>query len=180
MQVKRHRTNTVAVATLLIGAVLLTIGVIEDSLPETITGFTLTICASLATCLHIVHRWIVDTAHERDALHEATQRRDHERERYLAGQFTIEAELKRIRLDAVAAARRADEALQAERVALHAAFEEKRAGLISETLEAAVQMIDEGGLLDPPRSAARGRTVLPFPAQPADHERARGRDITSS
>jgi len=180
LQVKRHRTNTIAAATLCVGAALLTIGVAEDRLPETITGFALTVCAALAISLHVVHRWITNTAQERDALHEATLRRDDERAKYLAGQYAVEAELKRIRLDAVAAARRADKALQAERVTLHAAFEEKRAALISQTLEAAVQMIDEGGLLDAPRNAERGRTVLPFPAQPADHERARGRDITSS
>ncbi|MFE2747372.1 hypothetical protein ACFXKX_24090 [Streptomyces scopuliridis] len=179
MHLIANRTLIASSAAIFAGAALLTFGVMAESLSRTIAGVAITISAALASSLRVVHRWITDTADERRALLDAQLRADDERAKLVAAQYALEAERKRIRIDAIAAGRRADEALQLQTAMLVQRFEEDRAGLAAESLEAALRMIVEGKLLEPGRPAARGRAVIPFPLQNPEHERTRDRDISS-
>lgn len=183
MHLMRKRTYAVvAAATFIVGAALIVFGIVADHLPYTIAGAAIAISTQAAVSLCAVRRWTTNTAHERRALRDAQLQADESRARYRAAEYAIEAERKRLRHDAIAAGRRADATLQAELDALHQQFEEKRAALIGETLETAFHMINDGKLFEPTRpgdARGRGREVIPFPVQPADHERARGRDVSS-
>lgn len=182
MHLKNRNRITSAAAVFLAGAFLLTYGAANEHLPHTLAGATTTLVGVISGSMILVHRWVTATSAERRALLDARLRADDERARYLAAQYALAKEKDRLRRDAIAASRRVDVELQRQRDVLRQQFADQRTDLICETIESTYRMIKDGKLLDPPaRSAARGRAVIPFPEQPADRERTRGRgrDLSS-
>lgn len=168
----RHRTYAVSAGFVITGGALVATGVTLDSTPSAIAGVALCISAQLATCMHVLHGWIVNTAAERTSLADARQHLDQQSAKYAAAMLANEAEQERIRRDAVAAARRHDAALEVARNQLRVEFEENRAELISRAMETALRLKQSGALDEP---AARERVIVPFPQQSAEHEHARER-----
>jgi len=168
----RHRTYTAAGAILASGAILVVLGLVRSATPETLAGVVLCISAQMLACMRIIYRWVTDTSVVRAALLGSKQRHDEEAAKHAAGLIALTAETERVRQEGIAGARRRDAALAVERAQLEAAFEEKRAALISQAIETGVQLERSGAL---EVAADRARVIVPFPAQPADYERARGR-----
>lgn len=176
MHIKRHRTYAVSAGFVLTGGALVATGVTLDSTPCAIAGVALCISAQLAACMHVLHRWITNTAAERASLTDARQHLDQQSAKYAAAMLANAAEQERIRRDAIAAACRRDAILAGERIALQKEFEENRAELISRAMETALRLKQSGALDEP---ATRERVIVPFPKQSAEHERIRerGRDV---
>jgi hypothetical protein len=172
----RHRTYAASGTLLLAGATFIALGLAGDATPETLAGVVLCISAQMLASMRLIYRWVTDTSVVRASLLLSKQRHDEEAAKYSAGLLAIAAEQDRTRREAIAGARRRDETLKIEREALQAEFEEKRATLVCQAIEAGVRLAQSGKLDEAP---ARERVVVPFPMQPVDYERARdrGRDV---
>jgi hypothetical protein len=168
----QRRSYVVASVFVLTGSGLVGAGIVGDSLPEVVAGVSLAFSGQLIACMHILRKWITNTAVDRQRYNDAAVRLDEESAKYAAGQRALEEERGRCRRDRIAAARRMDEHLRAEQAALDAQFEEQRNALVSHTFEVAYRMFKNGGMDAAP---TRNSVVVQFPTQPADQERARER-----
>lgn len=150
-------------------------GTLRDDIARAVGGTCVTLTALTIIALVLIRRWIGDTADERRLLGAAQREAQAERFRYFAAQAVLEIEQGRLTRDR-AAERRADAVrLKGEREALAGEFEERRAALIAETMEATVLMMRNGELA--PKPTASGN-LIPFPHQQAERqpERTRSRE----
>jgi hypothetical protein len=148
------------------GTLALLHGIIRHDLARTLGGTCAFLTALTLIALALIRKWTTDTGEERRVL-AATQREAQARkDTYLAAQAALENEQGRLNRDMAAARASLAAQLQAEREAMEAAFEERRAQLISETTEAVVQMI-RGGKLSPTPQAQ------PKVIQLRDHQQRR-------
>jgi hypothetical protein len=171
----RATTGAAGVAALT-GITLTGHGILRASIPQAVGGSCLTMAALIIIALVLIRRWVSDTRDVRNAL-AATQREvERERSRYFALQMALEGEQGRLTRDMATERRRIAAILIREREKMDADFEEKRAALISETVEATVLMIHNGKLA--PNTPATGQLIhFPTQQQPAPAtERARSRE----
>lgn len=176
------RTRNTAATAALAGVVGFTVtlhGAYRNQPAHSLAGVCITMIALTALILIAIHKWTTDTSTERTIL-AATQREAQSRkDQYLAAQAALEIEQGRLARDMAAARRRTAADLIKEREALRAEFEEKRANLISETMEATVLMFRDGKFA-PDTTTATGRLIrFPDQSQPAratEPERARSQE----
>jgi hypothetical protein len=148
-------------------------GTLRNDIARAVGGTCVTLTALTVVALVLIRQWIRDTADDRRLLAAAQREAQAERSRYFAAQAALEVEQGRLARDR-SAEQRADAArLKAEREVMASEFEERRAALIAETMEATVLMM-RGGELNPPPSG----NLIPFPHQQAERqpERARSRE----
>ncbi|MFF7946955.1 hypothetical protein [Streptomyces griseorubiginosus] len=152
---------------------------LHDDLPVSIAGLSLTLTALTTVALILLYGWITDAREERGLLSAAQCEAQAEKSRYVALQAALEAEQGRRTQDRAAERRADQQRLKVERDAMERQFEEQRASLIAETMEATFMMIHNGKFAsaEPTRSK-----VIQFPRdlphqQPQGHpERERSRE----
>ncbi len=167
-------TATTGAAALLAGAAVTLHAVVRGDPAQALGGLCLAMVALTLIALLFIHRWFTNTSEERRALADATRAADDERNRYVSLEAALENEHGR-RTQAVAAERAALAVrLATEREALHSEFEERRASLIAETMEATVRMYRNGKFA--PQPAVKGN-LIPFPQQQPERERSRGHNV---
>nr|WSS66787.1 hypothetical protein OG284_36815 [Streptomyces sp. NBC_01177] len=153
-------------------------GIITENLERTVGGAIFTMTALTLIALVLIRRWITRADTERSRLGDAVRDADTERMRYLAAQAALEVERGRLRRDIAGEHKRLTATLEAERTAMRAHFEEQRAHVICETIEATVGLVRDG-LLNP--TTHQYGQIIGFPS-PAHHraaeEPARGRGAT--
>ncbi|MEV6504871.1 hypothetical protein AB0M61_01960 [Streptomyces sp. NPDC051642] len=151
-------------------------GIIRNDPAHSVGGGFLALAGLAVLALVAIYRWVTDTRDERRAL-AATQREAQGRkDTYLAAQAALENEQGRLNRDVAAERAALDARLKMEREAMAAEFEERRAALIAETMEATLLMV-QGDKLAPQPSGK----VIRFPDQQAERqperERSRGRGV---
>lgn len=173
------RTTTVtaaaAVATLG-GLTIILYGIDHHDLTRAAGGLAITTAALTALALTWIHRWVTDTRDERRALAASQRETVAERGRYVALQCAAQAEQNRFRRDMHAERATLEARLKAERQAMREEFEENRATVIAETVEATFLMFHEGKFAP---DTSRGGTLLTFPQQHPHQERSRGHGAIS-
>jgi hypothetical protein len=176
------RVTAAAAATAMLGGLsVLLHGITYSDPARAIGGGCLSIVGLMAVSMILLHRWIVDTRDERQALAAAHRAADAERSRYVAAQAALENEQARLITAMNAERRRIATALIAEREALRQEFEEQRATLVCETMEATVMMFRDGKFA--PAAAPQRSNLIRFPKEmpkqpPTDEqERSRGRGV---
>lgn len=154
------------------GLSVIVYGIIRNDPARSLGGACLAITALTLISLTVLRRWIVDTSDERRILDAARRHAEAERSRYFAAQAALENEQGRLNRDMAAERLSLAVRLQVERETMAADFEEKRATLISETMEATVRMV-HGGKLAPKRLPSCN--LIQFPEQQSrERERSRG------
>jgi hypothetical protein len=124
--------------------------------------------------LLFIHHWFTNTSQERRALADATRAADEEQNRYVSLKAALENEHGRL-IQAMAAERASAAAsLAAEKEALRSEFEERKNFLIAQAMEATVRMHRNGKFA--PQQSTKG-TLIPFPQQEPERERARGHNV---
>jgi hypothetical protein len=136
-----------------------------------LAGLALTLIA-----LFFIHHWFTNTSQERRELAERTRAAEDERNRYVSLKAALENEQGRLARDIAAERAGLTVRLAAEREALRSEFEERRASLIAETMEATVRMFRNG--MFAPQTAVKGN-LIPFPQQQPDRERERGHNVVA-
>lgn len=175
------RTRNTAAATLTgLGGFAVTLhGAYRNQPAHSLAGVCITMIALTALILIAIHKWTTDTSTERAVL-AATQREAQSRkDRYLTAQAALEVEQGRLARDMAAARRRMAADLIRERETIRAEFEERRAAVIAETMEATVLMFRDGKFA-PDAASEHGRLIrFPDQSQPArttEPARARSRE----
>ena len=164
-----------AVTLILVGFALLLHGIAFEDLPRAVGGLGINLVGDTAIVLFMIRAWVTDTNAQRRELMEAQHLALAQRDRYFAAQGALECEQSRITRDA-AAERAANAArLQAEREALHVEFEERRAALIAETMEATILML-RGDKLTAGEKPAGNLIPFPVPHSQGQPEQARSRE----
>jgi hypothetical protein len=148
--------------------------VVRQDLARSLAGACLLLTSLTFIALALVHRWITDVSDQRRTLAEAQAAAEGERSRYFALEAALEGEHARLSRDLAAKEARLAAQVDAERRALEATFEARRAELICETTDAVVKMIHGGKLA--PAPAAPGN-IIRFPAQQPDHSRSREQEV---
>ncbi|MFF9205097.1 hypothetical protein ACF1AE_25415 [Streptomyces sp. NPDC014986] len=156
-------TAAAAAAVLLGGLSVLLYGIAYSDAARAIGGGCLTIVAFMAASMILLHRWIVDTHDERQALAAAQRATAAERSRYFAAQAALENEQARLNRDMAEERRRIAAQQIAEREAIRQEFEEQKAILISETMEATVMMFRAGKFA--PEAAPLQGNLIQFPKE---------------
>lgn len=165
------RATATASGTVLLGGLALTLyGIVLDDYTRALGGTCLTVTACTAIVLVTIRRWITNTSNERLNLATAERRAQDEYASYIALKAALEVEQGRLRQDISAESAALTERLAVERRKAEEDFEEQRAALISETMEATVQMFHNGKFA--PDVAAAGK-LIPFPQQEPQRQRAR-------
>ncbi|WP_328436994.1 hypothetical protein OHA71_06735 [Streptomyces sp. NBC_00444] len=174
---------TGAAAALTGGLSVVVYGTFRNDLGRALGGTCLTLTALTVIALILIRQWIVETSEERRLLAVSQREAQAEKSRYFAAQAALEVEQGRLSRDR-AAERRADERrLMVERKAIADEFEEQKAALIAETMEATVMMFRDGKRAAVP---AQGKLIQlrqpqPQPEQePQAHPertRSRGRGV---
>lgn len=135
--------------------------------------------ALILTSLVLIRRWIVDTSEERRTLAEAQREAQAEKSRYIAAQAALENEQGRLNRDMATEQQRIAGQLIAERKAMFAEFEERKAALIAETMEATFRMFHNGKFA--PEETSRQCNLIQFPGQQPEplpeRERSRGHGV---
>ncbi|WP_329215071.1 hypothetical protein OG352_05935 [Streptomyces sp. NBC_01485] len=171
------RATVTAAGTILLGGLSTSLyGVHHDDLARSVGGAFLAVTALIFIALAVIRRWIIETGHERSRLADSERRAQDEHASYIALKAALENEQGRLRQDISAEHAALNERLKAERRKMEADFEEGRATLISETMEATVRMFHNGKFA--PDTAVAGQ-LIPFPQQePArQRERSRGHEV---
>ncbi len=164
------RATATTAGTILLGGLALTLyGSIRNNTAHSVSGTCFTGFALTIIVLLIIRRWVVDTSEERRRLAEDQRRTQDEYASYIAMKAALEVEQGRLRQDISAEHAALGERLAVERQKMEADFEERRAALISETTEATFMMIHNGRFAP----AAPSATLIPFPQQDPQRERAR-------
>jgi hypothetical protein len=139
------RVTVTAAATAMLGGLgIILYGVLRDDLPASIAGLSLTLTALTAIALILLKGWITDTREERRLLATTQCEAQGEKSRYVALQAALEAEQGRLTQDRAAQRRADQQRLKVERDAMERQFEEQRASLAAETMEATFLMIHNG------------------------------------
>lgn len=168
------RTTAVAAAAVMCtGMTIIVYGVVVNDLARSLGGACLTMTALTLIALVAIRRWVTNTSVERARLAEATREVEAERLRYVAGQAAQEQESTRLRRDAAAALQRAARQIEVERAVMAEAFEEKRAKLICDTIEATYLLAREDRLTAEQERREHAK-VVPFPEQEQVRARERG------
>lgn len=175
------RATAVAAAGLtLLGLTLIVHGIRRDHLPYSLGGVAVTMIALTVVILAVIHRWITDTTTERTILAASQREAQAERARYYGAQAALTNEMGRLTRDMAAEKAGLTARLAVERMTMHKEFEERRATLIAETMEATFRMVLNGKLAPDQPS---GGTLIPFPFQPeqqqAQQDRARGHGVVA-
>jgi hypothetical protein len=154
-------TIVVAAAAMLGGLPVLLYGIWRDDTARSLGGACLVMAALILISLVLIHRWITDTRDERRVLAAAQRQAIDERTRYIAAQAALENEQARLNRDMAAERHRIAAQLIAEREAMRDEFEEQRAALVAQTMEATVMMIRGGKFA--PDDTPQGGTLIKFP-----------------
>ncbi|WP_225825677.1 DUF4355 domain-containing protein [Streptomyces naphthomycinicus] len=166
MQLVTDGTRTVAGATgvsTLAGIGVTLLGVLTADLPMVVGGTCLTITALIVLALLLVYRWITDTREERRVLAAMQRTAQSERDQCFAARVATESERGRLLQEVRAEQRRMASTLAREREAMRAEFEEQKAQLIVETMEATVRMFHNGKFA--PAAAPTTGRLIHFPKQ---------------
>jgi hypothetical protein len=167
-------TAVTAAVVMTAGLAVIFYGIVRGDPAHSISGVALTTTALTLIALLVIKRWVTDTADERRQLATATQAAQDEREKYFAAQTVLENDQQRLLRDAAADRARAEATLIAEREAMAAEFEEKRASLICETLATVAELMQNQK--DQPCGS-----VIQFPTQQSvrvpEQERSRGHNV---
>lgn len=164
-------TAVTAAAVMFTGMAIIVYGVVVNDLARSLGGACLTMPALTLVALVVIRRWVTNTAAERERLAQATREVEAERLRYVAGQAAQEQESTRLRRDAAAAIDRAQRQVEVEREAMEVAFEERRAKLICDTVQATYLLAREDRIDLEQQAHAR---VVQFPMQEQARARERG------
>lgn len=164
---------TVGGVVLLGGLVVILYGILRNDLARSLGGACLAITALTLIALVIIHRWIVDTQAERLALAESRQQADAERTRYFALEAALENERGRFARDMAAERAALGVRLKVECDALQAEFEEQRAALVCETMEATALLMHSGKFTAGPPTAGN---LIQFPDQQREQAEERSRE----
>ncbi|MFF5842181.1 hypothetical protein ACFY74_12010 [Streptomyces massasporeus] len=172
-------TNAAAAVAMLGGLPALLYGILHDDTARSVGGACLIMTALILTSLVAIRRWIVDTSDERRALADEQRRASEAHHRYVASQAALENEQARLTRDMAIERQRIAAQLIAEREAMRDEFDNHKATLIAETMEATFLMI-KGGKFAPEETPQKGNLIRfpkDFPAQghPASPERERSR-----
>ncbi|MEU7399947.1 hypothetical protein [Streptomyces sp. NPDC044948] len=165
------------------GLTAIVYGILRADLPRALGGAALTMPALTFIALVFVRRWVTDTRDERQRLAAAQRYAEGERTRYLAAQAALTNEAGRNSREMHAERVRLQAQLTAEREAMRVEFEEQKATLVCETMEATVRMFHNGKFA--PGTTTRGKLIrltdrLPAQGHAADaaqersHQRERG------
>ncbi|KMS79061.1 hypothetical protein ACH49_13445 [Streptomyces leeuwenhoekii] len=167
-------TAIAAAATMLGGLSVLLHGIVHSNTAHAIGGGGLTIVALMTVSMLLLRRWIVDTRTERQALADAQRQAEAERARYFAAQAALENEHARLARDMARERASISATLMKEREAMRAEFEDERATLVCETMEATVLMF-HGGRFAPetPKQSNLIRFPKELPAQTPAADRSR-------
>lgn len=167
------RATVVAAAlTATAGISLILYGVARDDLACALGGASVTTVTLTLVTLTAIRRWITDTQAERSRLAESIRSATDERTRYIAAQASIEMERQRLSRDAAADRAQTHAVLAAERAKMQDDFDDQRAQLVCDTLEAGVELMRKHKAAEATQERAR---VIAFPKQ--EGERARSRDV---
>ncbi|MFF7452168.1 MULTISPECIES: hypothetical protein [unclassified Streptomyces] len=147
-------------------------GTLRADLARALGGTCVTLTALTIIALILIRRWIVDTSHERQILAASQRETQNQKSMYIAAQAALEVEQGRLTRDRAAQLRADAARLKAERAAMDAEFEEKRAELVTQTMEATVLLIRSGKATAP---AATENKVIQFPSQHAQAHPTRER-----
>jgi hypothetical protein len=154
------------------GATITLYGVVRRDPTLSLGGACLTMIALTLIALFFIHRWFTNTNEERRVLAERTRAADDERNRYVSLKAALENEQGRLSRDMAAERAALAVRLATEREAQRVEFEELRASLIAETMEATVRMFHNGKFA--PEVQKIGN-LIPFPEQQHDRLPARAR-----
>jgi hypothetical protein len=167
------KVMTGTAAAVMAGGLLVVLrGTLHNNLAHAVGGTCLTLVAFAAIALILIRRWIVDTSEERRLLAACQREAQNQRTTYIAAQASLEVEQGRLTRDRAIQIRADAARLKAEREAMVADFEEKRAALVSETMEATFRMMQGGKLAAPTAVESK---VIQFPHQHPQHQPERGR-----
>ncbi|MFD3517765.1 hypothetical protein [Streptomyces sp. NPDC058657] len=140
------KATAVAAAAVVAGGVAVILyGIARDELSRSLGGACLTMTALTLIALIAIRRWTTNTDAERASLAAATREADTERMRSVANQASLEAERQRLLRDAASERARLAAAMDVERAAMRAQFEEEKNRLVCETFEAAYNLFKESG-----------------------------------
>jgi hypothetical protein len=146
-----------------VGLTTVLYGTLHADIPHTVGGSCITLAALAVLGLILIRQWIVDTSEERRLLGAAQREAQSQRSKYFAAQAALQVEQGRLSLDRAAQVRSDAARLLAEREALRAEFEDKRAALIAETMEATILMIRSGKAAPQPKPIVGN--LIEFPRQ---------------
>lgn len=160
----------------LAGLLAILYGIAYDDLPRSIGGLGLTIIGLTVIALITIRKWVTDTRAERQLLAASQREAQAQKFRYLTAQAALEVEQGRLRRDIDSERRAITIHLKAEREAMAREFDEQRATVISETVEASFLMFRSGKVAA--ARTATGKLIQMFPQQHPQHqeERARSRE----
>lgn len=159
---------------MLAGAAVTLHAVARNDPAQALGGLCLTMIALTLIALFFIHRWFTNTSQERRDLAERTRAAEDERNRFVSLKAALENEQGRLARDMAAERAGLAVRLATEREALRSEFEERRASLIAETMEATVLMFRKGKFA--PQAASKGN-LIPFPQQQPGRERTRGHNV---
>lgn len=162
----------VGAAAMSAGLIAVAHGMLVSNTAHSVGGAALLIVAATLISLACLRHWIIDVTEERRLLGAATRAAQDERTRYIALKAALENEQGRLNRDMATERHRIAAQLIAEREAMLAEFEEKRATVITETMEATVRMMRSG------KATTRETTgrLIPFPQQQPELTRERSRE----
>jgi len=170
-----NRTTAITAVVLVTGLAAILYGAIRDDPAHSTAGAGLTTTALALIALTAIRRWVTDTADERRRLAEAVQAAQREREKYFALKAVLENDRQRLMRAAAADRAHAAATLIAEREKMAAEFEEKRATVICEAVDEIAGLVRSQKQRRPERNS-----VIPFPTQQPERERARGHNVVES
>ncbi|GAB2731409.1 hypothetical protein [Streptomyces bullii] len=175
-------TIVAAAAATLGGLPVLIYGIWSNDTARSLGGACLIMSGLVLVALVLIRRWIVDTSEERRALAAALRDAQAEKARYFAAQAALENEQGRLNRDMNVERMRIAKQLLTEREAMRVEFEEQRAALIAETMEAAFLMMrNRKSPSEPPAQCNLIQFPEKLPAQERsaapERERSRGHGV---
>lgn len=171
-------TRAAAIGSAVAGVVGLAVtlhGAIRDQPAHSVSGVCITMIALTGLILIALRKWTTDTRTERTILAAAQREAQAERARYFAAQAALENEQGRLNRDMAAERAGLNARLRAERERLHEEFEEQRATLVSETMEATFLLMRDGKF-DPEASPPGNLIQFPHQQPQQQPQRARSRE----
>lgn len=166
-------TVLVSAVVVLAGLAVVLHGIVYADLSHSIGGLGIAMTGLCVMALAVIRHWVTNTCAERRALAEAQDKAQAERSSYIAEKALLENERGRLSRDVATERSRIATLIKAERAAYIREFEERRATLISETMEATFLMIRDGKFA--PTQSGNG-TLIHFPNQHQQPARERSRE----
>lgn len=168
------RTTAATAGVVLIGGLTVSLySALHDNIAVSIAGLCLTLAALTAVVLILIHRWVTDTRDERRVLAALQREAQGQKATYITAQAALENEHGRLARDLAVERAALTARLKAELAALEQEFEERRATLAAETMEATLLMVHEGKFAP---ATTRDATLIEFPRQHPQTERQRSRE----